>query len=106
MVNKPAQRQSESKPPVPLTKRLARNESMGARRTVIEELFNDMYNDRRNIYLMNFIRGIFFGLGSALGGTLVIALIVWVLSIFVGLPGIGDAFQGVQNTIQSEERQK
>ncbi|OGL22057.1 hypothetical protein A2707_01760 [Candidatus Saccharibacteria bacterium RIFCSPHIGHO2_01_FULL_45_15] len=97
---KPDEKQTH---PKPLAKRVARNESMGARRTVIEELFNDLYNDRRNIYLMNFIRGIFFGLGSALGGTLVIALIVWALSIFVGLPGIGDAFQQVQDTISSEE---
>ncbi len=84
-------------------KAYARGEQMGARRTVIEELFNDMYDDRRNIYLMNFIRGIFFGLGTFLGGTIVVALVVWALSLFVNIPGIGDTVQKAQDSLQRSE---
>ena len=80
-----------------------RGEQMGARRTVIEELFNDMYQDRRNIYLMNFIRGIFFGLGTFLGGTIVVAAVVWALSLFVDVPGIGDSVQQAQDTLQRDK---
>lgn len=82
-------------------KGVVREEQMGARRAVIEELFNDMYEDRRNIYLMNFIRGIFFGLGSVLGGTIVIAFIVWILSFFVQIPFIGPSLQEAQDQIRS-----
>jgi hypothetical protein len=82
-------------------KGVVRGEQMGARRAVIEELFNDMYEDRRNIYLMNFIRGIFFGLGSVLGGTIVIAFIVWILSFFVQIPFIGPSLQEAQDQIRS-----
>lgn len=85
-------------------KAFVRGEQMGARRTIIEEMFNDLYHDRRNIYLMNFVRGIFFGLGSALGGTIVIALIIWLLSVFVGIPGIGPALEGAQESLQSTEK--
>lgn len=85
-------------------KEFVRGEQMGARRTIIEEMFNDLYNDRRNIYLMNFIRGIFFGIGSALGGTIIIGLIIWLLSIFVGLPGIGPVFEGAQESLQTTEK--
>lgn len=81
-------------------KSFVRGEQMGARRTIIEELFNDMYNDRRNIYLMNFIRGIFFGLGTFLGGTIVVALVVWALSLFVNFPVIGDQVQKAQDSLQ------
>lgn len=77
---------------------------MGARRAVIEELFNDLYDDRRNIYLMNFFRGIFFGLGSVIGGTLVVALVVWILSFFVSIPGIGQTVEQAQDKLQTEQR--
>ncbi len=83
-------------------KDIVRGERMGARRAIIEELFNDFYDDRRNIYKMNFLRGIFFGLGSVLGGTIVIGLIIWGLSFFVDIPGVGDAAQKVQNTLESK----
>lgn len=77
------------------------DQRMDARRGVLEELFNDMYDDRRNIYLMNFIRGLFFGLGSALGATVVIAILIWVLSWFVDFPGIGQGIQDLQNSLKS-----
>lgn len=80
-----------------------RDEQMGARRTVIEELFNDLYEDRRNIYLMNFFRGIFFGLGTFLGGTIIVAIVVWGLSLFVNIPGIGDTVQKAQDSLQKPE---
>ncbi len=49
---------------------------------VLEDLFNDFNRDRKQVYRLNFIRGIFFGFGSALGGTVILALIVWLLSLF------------------------
>lgn len=85
-------------------KQIARNERMNARRSILEELFNDFYDDRRNIYKMNFFRGIFFGLGSVLGGTIVVALVIWALSFFVQIPGIGGAFQQAQNTLESHQQ--
>ena len=82
-------------------------ESMGARRGVLEELFNDMYEDRRNIYLMNFFRGIFFGVGSAIGGTVVVAIVIWLLSVSVNLPGVaGDFFQQAQDSLRQAEQRR
>lgn len=83
---------------------LAHHERVSARRALLEELFNDFYDDRRNIYKMNFFRGIFFGLGSVLGATIVVAIIVWLLSFFVNIPGIGNEIQKAQDTLQSAQR--
>lgn len=86
-------------------KAIARNEQLGARRTLLEELFNDFYEDRRNIYMMNFFRGIFFGFGSVIGGTIVVALVVWILSFFVNIPGIGQTAERAQDKLQSSQSQ-
>lgn len=71
-----------------------------AKRVVLEELFYDIYNDRKRIYKVNFIRGLVFGVGSAIGGTVVVALIVWVFSLFVNAPFIGQMFENAQNSVQ------
>ncbi len=87
-----------------IVEKTVHDQRKGARRAVLEELFNDLYDDRRNIYKMNFFRGIFFGLGSVLGASVVAALVVWILSFFVQIPGIGNAAEKAQNTIESHQQ--
>lgn len=83
-----------------IPKQLVDNERIGARRALLEELFNDLYDDRRNIYLMNFVRGIMFGMGSVLGGTLLLALTIGILSQFVDwFPVLGDFINGIINAM-------
>lgn len=52
------------------------------RQVFLDEMFNDVYAKRRRIYHINFFRGVFFGAGTFLGGTVGIALLVWVLTTF------------------------
>lgn len=69
---------------------------------VAEELFNTMYQNKWKIYWLNFFRGIFFGFGSILGGTLVIAALAWILSLLVDLPGgVGNFIQFIVDRVQS-----
>jgi len=87
-----------------LTKVKTDNEN-GARRTVIEDLFYDFHRSRAQVYKMNFIRGIFFGVGSILGGTVVVALILWLLSLLVDLPGgIGDFVQYIVDIVDNNQK--
>jgi hypothetical protein len=83
-----------------VTKRIKKDNENGARVAVIEDLFYDFNRNRRQVYLMNFIRGIFFGLGSALGATVLIALFVSLLNLFTDVPGgIGDFIQRIIDAV-------
>jgi len=78
---------------------------LGARRAVLEDLFYDFHTSRAQIYKMNFIRGIFLGFGTVIGGTLVVALIVWILTLLVDIPGgIGDFIQNIVDTVQTSPK--
>ena len=52
------------------TKKVIRDNENGARQAILEDLFYDFHRSRRQVYGMNFWRGIFFGFGSVLGATL------------------------------------
>ena len=79
---------------------LKESQQRGAQEQILQDLFQDMYRQRTKIYKMNFVRGIFLGLGTAIGGTLVVALIIWLLSLFIDAPVIGDFIREVQYSIE------
>ena len=82
--------------------RLKRDQTVGAQRALLEELFNDMHRTRGQVYKMNFFRGIFFGFGSVLGGTLLIAIVVWLLAQLGALvPFLSDFIQQILDTLDS-----
>ena len=81
-------------------KKLKDDNERGARADLLEELFNDLHRRRTEVYKMNFVRGVFFGLGSVIGGTVIIALAVWILSFFINLPGIGQPIEQIQQSLQ------
>lgn len=88
-----------------VTQKVKRENELGARRAVLEDLFYDFHKSRQQVYKINFTRGVFFGLGSVLGGTIVIAFVVWLLSWLTDIPGgIGDFIQYVVDTVQSSEK--
>ncbi len=77
----------------------------GARRAVVEQLFYDFNTSRSRVYWLNFFRGIFFGVGSVIGGTLVVALLVSILSLFTDMPGIlGDFIQYIVDVVNVTTR--
>jgi hypothetical protein len=87
-------------------KRRVRNDNeRGAREAVLEDLFNDFNRNRFTIYKFNFFRGIFFGLGSVLGGTVVLALLVALLNLTGHLvPGIADFLNQIIDVMQQAHK--
>ncbi len=66
----------------------------------LESIFEGGYINHRRVYKINFIRGLFFGLGSVIGGTIIIASILWVLSFFSQVPLIGHFVDNIQTTVE------
>ena len=85
-----------------LKRKVQDDNERGAREVVLEQLFNDFNRSRFTVYRFNFFRGIFFGLGSVLGGTVVLALLVWLLTMTGHLiPGVADFVNQVVDVMQS-----
>lgn len=73
----------------------------GARKAVIEELFYDFNKSKTQVYATNFVRGLFFGLGSVIGGTLVIAMLIWALTAFGDIfPPLADFINNLTDTVE------
>ncbi len=88
-----------------LKKNIKEGNEKGAREAVLEDLFNDFNRNRFTIYKFNFMRGIFFGLGSVLGGTVVLALLVWLLNLTGHLiPGIAGFVDHVIELMQHAKK--
>ncbi len=82
--------------------RITQDNENGSRRAILEDLFYDFNRRRGQVYWLNFVRGIFFGVGSVLGATVVIALVVWILNLLVDIPGgVGDFVQYVIDSVQN-----
>lgn len=79
-----------------LAQQVKRANETDARKAILEDLFYDFHQNRAEVYKMNFIRGIFFGLGSVLGGTILVALFVWLLNA-IGLlvPSLADFIDSI-----------
>lgn len=77
------------------------NNERAARRAVLEDLFYDFNRSRAQVYKMNFVRGIMLGAGTVIGGTVVIALLVWILSMLGNIiPPLGDFFDAIGQTLE------
>ena len=84
-----------------MTDQVVQANEQGARQTILEDLFYDFHRSRKQVYLMNFIRGLFFGLGSALGATLLVAVAIWLLGQFGDIfPPIADFINGIIEAMQ------
>jgi hypothetical protein len=60
----------------------------------------DLLGNTRQQVKSSFIRGIAMGFGSVIGATVVVALIVWALHLFGGLPVVGHFLQTTGSQIK------
>ncbi len=82
--------------------KVATKQSNNARKKLLEELFQDFYTNRWSIYRLNFIRGLAFGFGSVLGGTIVVALLIYLLSFLAQfIPPLDDFFESITQILKN-----
>jgi hypothetical protein len=70
----------------------------------IEQLYEAAHADLRKILLFSFLKGIATGLGVFLGGTLVVALLLWLLSLGSNVPFVGRISQSAERSIQQTKQ--
>ncbi|HMQ95747.1 MAG TPA: DUF5665 domain-containing protein [Candidatus Saccharibacteria bacterium] len=86
-----------------MTTKIAESSEDDARRAILEDLFYDFHSSRRQVFSMNFFRGLFFGFGSVLGATLLVALLVWLLGKFGNIfPPLADFINQLIDTMQRQ----
>lgn len=66
----------------------------------IEVVVYSGYGRKRRLIAANLLRGIFFGLGTTIGISIMLALLLYLLTLFSDLPLIGDLFDRAKETIE------
>lgn len=88
-----------------LLNKVKKDQGDGARKAVLQELFNDLNSSRKDVYVMNFFRGVFFGVGSVVGGTIIVALALIILGWLTDIPGgVGEFIQYIVDTVEQSRR--
>lgn len=70
---------------------------------MMQSIYESGYIDRNTLYKTSFLKGVLGGLGGVIGATVVLALLLWVLSLFDQTPIIGPLFDNLQQTIESKK---
>ncbi len=76
-------------------------EELGRR---LENIYLTGYISRREMLKMSFLKGMATGFGGVVGATIVVALLVWILSLFDTVPFIGPIVDSVENTVNSQKK--
>lgn len=61
------------------------------------------YTSRKEAFKLSFLKGLATGLGAFIGGTLVIAVLLWTLGRFESIPLVGPITQQVQDALKKPE---
>ena len=59
--------------------------------------------DRKELLWVSFLRGLAQGFGAIVGGTILVALLLWILSLFSQVPLIGPAVDNISETVNSAQ---
>ncbi len=79
------------------TKPLSRREKQLAAEAM--EYFIQYVSSPWRIVWVNFLAGIFRGLGALIGASIVLALLIWILTLLVDVPLVGEYAKDVKATV-------
>lgn len=70
---------------------------------VVGKLVVDLYDAvnpaKATLYKTAFLKGVLSGVGGVIGATVVIALLLWVLSLFNSVPFVNNVTNSIENSI-------
>lgn len=59
--------------------------------------------NRFRLYRTSFVKGVFVGLGSVIGATVMVAILLFILSLFSEIPLIGNFIGDLQTTLEETQ---
>jgi hypothetical protein len=71
---------------------------------MVASIYESGYLDAKQTYKMSFLKGVVGGFGGVVGATIVVALLVWILSLFGHIPLIGNFVDKVNETVQTTSK--
>ncbi len=69
---------------------------------MIEQVYATAYADKKRLLVVSFLQGIARGLGAVLGATIVVALLLWILSLIGEVPFVGPLIDNVRETVEQQ----
>lgn len=93
----PWNKNSKAELPEPPAMTAADYEKLGR---AIETVYVSGYASRKRLFLMSLYRGVGYGLGIFIGGTIIVALIAYAISQFETVPFLKDVLDPVRETAQ------
>lgn len=68
---------------------------------MLVDIYETGFSDRKKFLKLSFTRGLVTGFGGVLGGTILIALLLWLLSLLGEIPFIGKVFENVRSAVDN-----
>ena len=66
----------------------------------LQQFYNSGYINKKQAILFSFYKGLASGAGAFIGGTMVIGVVVWILSLFSQIPFAGHILNELHQTIR------
>ncbi|MDQ3123296.1 MAG: DUF5665 domain-containing protein [bacterium] len=70
---------------------------------IVASVYETGYLDVAKSYKMSFLKGVFSGVGGVIGATIIVALLLWILSVVKEVPFIGDISKKVESSINEQK---
>lgn len=70
---------------------------------MLEHVYETAYANKRRVFMMSFLKGLVGGLGGVIGATVVVALLLWALTVVEQVPFLNDVVKTVKNSLSVSE---